>query len=148
MEQLMWGRKWDFSSQPLLSNARSAEFSSMKVTKLCYEKYFVLVSNHNVIGSKDLKLVSNWFERYWSLVISVGKLFFCNWSSRHTVMLMMLFHLFLTTQTANENPSLPFNLHGHCYLPSSNSLLKWHRKSQKALQNWDFQAILCVTPCL
>jgi hypothetical protein len=57
------GRKWDFSSQPLLSNARSAEFSSMKVTKLCYEKYFVLVSNHNVIGSKDLKLVSNWFER-------------------------------------------------------------------------------------
>ena len=82
------GRKWDFSSQPLLSNARSAEFSSMKVTKLCYEKYFVLVSNHNVIGSKDLKLVSNWFERI--LVISVGKLFFCNWSSRHTVMLMML----------------------------------------------------------
>ena len=107
----MWnkrGRKWDFSSQPLLSNARSAEFSSMKVTKLCYEKYFVLLSNHNVIGSKDLKLVSNWFERYeWSLVISVGKLFFCNWSSRHTVMLMMLFHLFLNTNCKWEPfPSL------------------------------------------
>jgi len=127
MEQQMWnkrGCKWDFSSQSLLSNARSADFSSMKVTKLCYEKYFVLLSNHNVIGSKDLKLVSNWFERYeWSLVISVGKLFFCNWSSRHTVMLMMLFHLFLTTQIANENPSLPYNLHAHRYLPSSNSFL-------------------------
>ena len=62
----MWNREGAdeiFSSQPLLSNARSAEFSSMKVTKLCYEKYFVLLSNHNIIGSKDLKLVSNWFER-------------------------------------------------------------------------------------
>ena len=69
--QFKWNNKCEtrdganeiFSSQPLLSNARSADFSSMKVTKLCYEKYFVLLSNHNLIGSKDLKLVSNRFER-------------------------------------------------------------------------------------
>ena len=53
-------------------------------------KVFCFSIKPQAIGSKDLKLVSNWFERYWSLVISVGKLFFCNWSSRHTVMLMML----------------------------------------------------------